>query len=661
MALWKANSGMIALIEGPNEPNNFWPRFNVHYKGKGWPEGLRLWQDDLYKTVRAEPALANVMVTSPTPIFDGPFEAAPITSFDLLALHPYAGGNMPSQSVPWGGSTIHKAIALLGPDTDMKPLVATECGYHNSIAGEKVLAGAQSGISEMAGGKYFPRHFAEYWNAGFVRTFVYEFIDEFNKPEDPEANFGLLRHDLSPKPAFTAVANMIAILSDSRWDRETTTRVRADAPARAIQIGIEGGAEVHHCVLSRADGGTDLLLWQEVSSFDLKTRKDLAPPAAPVTVRLGAPAAATLYRPLVGTEVQQKFETNAIFTLNVPDEVIILRLATPASPGRAPAAPTHVSVTTTATSATLSWHASAAPISAFVIHRLGRYVGTVSPAGDGSGSFTDSALIPGLGFLYTVRAVGPNGRLSAAVEVVARTPNNRPDLVVESIKWDPPNPKPGDEVHFLPTIANIGNAPTPAVTHGVAMEVDGKVVCWSDTSREPLAPGERRALRTNNGPKGKGTWQCTPGTFYIKAFVDDQNRIDESNKKNNSRREILSTGVGCDLVVDSVKAESPAKVGKPVVLIGTVKNIGTAPTPDGAWISCTFLNEEAGGKSSTLGYGGTARRLAPGEETEIRIEHPWVPIRNGDFQIVGVVDDVDRIAELEKKNNRSAPTSLEVE
>ena len=533
LAAWKANPGMLAMIEGPNEPNNFWTRANVRYKGEGWPKGCTLWQDDLYQAVRAEPALANVPVSSPTPIFDGPFILAPLNSFDYLALHPYAGGQMPSASIPWGGSTLRGAFALMGPDKDLKPLVATECGYHNCIASDRVIAGAQRGISETAGGRYFPRHFAEYWKAGFVRTFVYEFLDEFDRPDDPEAHFGLLRRDLTPKPSFTAVSNLISVLSESRWDRDALRWKRAEAPARACQLAIDGPASIHHTVLSRADGGVDVLLWQEVNSFDIKARKDLLPAPVPVTVRLTTAAAAVLYRPLGGIEIQQRWQPNTSFALDIPDEVVILRLATASPTGKPPAAPTDLTASTTAMSATLAWKSAGTPPAAFMVSRNGQYLATILPQPDGSASFNDNALIPGMGFPFAVRAVGANGLVSAAATVTARTPNQRPDLMVKSLVWEPAQPKPGDEVRFIATIANIGSAPTPAVVHGVAVSLDGKTICWSDTSREPLAPGAERVLKTNSGPAGKGTWTCTAGTFHVTATVDDVNRIDESNEQNN--------------------------------------------------------------------------------------------------------------------------------
>jgi hypothetical protein len=535
MAAWKTNPEIIDMIEGPNEPNNSWI-----YKDQGWPGAFSLWQKALYHAVHTDPILAKVPVTSPTPILEGSYEIAPLTSFDYRAIHPYAEGEMPSSAIAWGGKNMRRAFAIFGQGNDAKPLVATESGYHNGIATTHVIPGAQPGISERAGGRYFPRHFAEFWNAGFVRTFTYEFLDESLNPEDPEGNFGLLRHDLSPKPAFTAVANLISLLGESHWDRSLLRWVRDTAPDRAFPLAIEGPTNIHHALLSRADGSIDLLLWQEVASYDPRTRQDLNPSPEPVTVRLATPLAGTLYRPLAGIQPQQTWPARSALSVSVPDEVVILRLGPAPLTGAPPAAPVQLAATTTARSATLHWHSSGTPPVAFVVTRLGRYLATVLPASDGSANFTDDQLTPGIGFTYTIRAVGSSGLLSPPAAIVARTPNQLPDLVVESLAWNPPQPKPGDEVHFTFTIANIGSGPTPRVPHGVAILVNDRTVCWSDNSSDPLAPGAQRTLTTNNGPNGKPTWTCPGGTFQIKAVVDDADRIDESNKQNNSLVKILT-------------------------------------------------------------------------------------------------------------------------
>lgn len=329
------------------------------------------------------------------------------------------------------------------------------------------------------------------------------------------------------------MSNLITILGESKWNRAAQRWDRADAPARAFQFAVDGPADVHHTVLSRADGAVDLLLWQEVPSFDLKTRKDIANAPVPVTIRLRSPAGAALYRPLAGTEPQQRWNPSDSFTLVVPDEVVILRLSGVVPAGDVPAATSNLTASTTATSARLHWKSAGALPVAFIVSRNGQYLATVTPPSDGSASFAEDALIPGIGFPYTVCAVGRNGLLSAPATVVARTVNQRPDLVVQSLACEPAHPKPGDEVRFVMTIANIGVAPTPAVTHGVGVCVDGQIVCWSGSSSEPLAPGATRRLSTNSGPAGKSTWTCTVGSFQVVATVDDINRIDESNEQNN--------------------------------------------------------------------------------------------------------------------------------
>ncbi|HEY3330515.1 MAG TPA: CARDB domain-containing protein [Capsulimonadaceae bacterium] len=661
LALWKSTPGMIGMIEGPNEPNLFWKRFGTQYKGEGWPKGVKLWQNELYAAVKADPIMAAVPVSSPTPIFDGPLEAAPLTSFDYMALHPYAGGNMPSTSCQWGGSAIRAAVQLLGHDNDLKPIVATECGYHNCIAGDAVLAGTQPGISETAGGRYFTRHFAEYWNAGFARTYVYEFVDEKDRPTDPEAHFGLLRLDASPKPAYTAISNMIALLSEGKWDAASLQWTRKPSTtAVALRVGIDGPATVHHTLLSRADGAFDLLLWNEVSSFDLRSRKDLSPLPASVTLRLGSSMGATLYRPLAGTSIQQEWKPATAIALNVPDEVVIVRLSAPLLNGIAPAAPAALKSATTATSAMLQWGCTGRIPAAYVVKRLGRTIATITPTADGSGTFTDTALTPGMGYPYSVVAVASNGIVSAPALVTARTPNQRADLIVKSVAWTPAQPKAGDEVQFSAVIANVGSEASPAITHGVAFAVDGKTVNWSDTSKDPLAPGETRALAANNGPAAKGTWTCTDGTFQVVAKVDDVNRIDESNKQNNSSKAILSTGSGSDLLVVAVHVDGAAMVGQPVKLIGTVRNAGRQSTPDGVTISCTFIATDGSGKKGGVGYGVLHRILAAGESVDVPIERPWVPTAAGTYFIVGVADDIDRIAETNEANNTSPSITVEV-
>ena len=66
-------------------------------------------------------------------------------------------------------------------------------------------------MPEDVAGVYTPAGAARALPRGEKRVYTYELIDEFDDPglTNPEANFGLLRRDLSPKPAYTAMKNLL--------------------------------------------------------------------------------------------------------------------------------------------------------------------------------------------------------------------------------------------------------------------------------------------------------------------------------------------------------------------------------------------------------------------------------------------------------------------
>jgi hypothetical protein len=117
-----------------------------------------------------------------------------------------------------------------------------------------------------------------------------------------------------------------------------------------------------------------------------------------------------------------------------------------------------------------------------------------------------------------------------------------PDLVIDSLSWKPPAPHPGDGVTFTAVVRNQGTGPTPAgVIVGVGFFVDGlgNIASWSDTDTSSLGPGQSVTLTANGGPLAKNTWTATAGSHSVTAWVDDANRIPESNKQNNQRTATL--------------------------------------------------------------------------------------------------------------------------
>jgi hypothetical protein len=116
------------------------------------------------------------------------------------------------------------------------------------------------------------------------------------------------------------------------------------------------------------------------------------------------------------------------------------------------------------------------------------------------------------------------------------------DLIVTDITWTPANPVLGDSILLSATIKNQSEYPSQDVKHGVAFSVNGTVVAWSDTRLTLMAPGEELTLTASGGPNLlKGKWR--PGiakTFTVKAEVNDQHDVFESDYTNNSfQKEIV--------------------------------------------------------------------------------------------------------------------------
>ncbi len=226
-----------------------------------------------------------------------------------------------------------------------------------------------------------------------------------------------------------------------------------------------------------------------------------------------------------------------------------------------------------------------------------------------------------------------------------------PDLVVADIAWTPASPQTGNEVTFSAVVKNQGTAATPAGTiHGVLFTVNGTSVNWSDNRTASIAPGASVTITATGGPNAKSTWTAVAGTYTVRAFVDDINRITESNDNNNTLDESLTVGVLSkpDLVVTDI-SWSPASpsAGSPVIFSATVKNQGTAATPAGTATSVAFYVN--GVKvSSVLNY--TTSIAAGATATLTQNSGSWTAA-NGIHTVNAVVDETALISELDENNN----------
>ena len=212
------------------------------------------------------------------------------------------------------------AFDVYAPPFEPKPMAATETGYSTF----------NDGPSEAAHAKYLPRLFCEYFRKGVQRTFSYEFLDEWNKPEDREANFGLIRYDLSPKPAFEALRRLIRLVE------EPNARANFEPKPLPAEIEVKPAKEfnrvqyVHNIALQRTDGTFLILLWHEIALDDTSKkpwrRVPLAPPM-PLTVKLAQPAKhVEVFIPNDSDESVKKIENTDRIDLGVPDRVMVVRL-----------------------------------------------------------------------------------------------------------------------------------------------------------------------------------------------------------------------------------------------------------------------------------------------------------------------------------------------
>ena len=343
----------IDAVEGTNEPDLFWAGMKKTYKGMGWEQGQSgiikgaiAFQRDLYAAIKSDPATKNITVIGPSlGKFYGYDTKSPYGQKGELAnavdwgnFHPYPGGNAFNAPYPYAGLEKYywqanfpsinidehpMALDIFAGAFAPKPMCATETGYSTNTAG--------GGLSEAAHGKYMPRLFCEYFRRGIKRAYSYEFVDEFDNPDktNREAYFGLLRRDVTPKPAYTAVKNLITILQE-KGVKPTFAPSSLDFKLDVKPSGDFNKTEfVHHLLLQKSDGDFYLVLWHEITAEDtsVSPHKQLTVPELPATLTFTTPVRRVAY--FVPNDSDQPltlFKNQTIMNLKIPDRVVILQI-----------------------------------------------------------------------------------------------------------------------------------------------------------------------------------------------------------------------------------------------------------------------------------------------------------------------------------------------
>lgn len=287
-------------------------------------DAIRAQQVDIWNRVKNDPALASKLVIGPS-AGDGGDDwnwynrVGDLSAYlDRGNLHPYPGEDPPHMRLGRDFSTAMEWAKITFGD---KPVWATESGYWNKSPND-------SHVSEQAAGVYIPRMTMEYFRRGVPRTQLYELIDLNTNTVDVIHNYGLLRTDGTRKPAFTALANLLAIVKDTA------------SASGALGFGVVCTANCHspirHVLLRHSDGSYYLALWSESRVWN---DADTPQPAQGIDLNLAeSPARVDIYNTSSTAPFRSITDGSKKIATQVTDGVRLFKITPGAAPAPAPTA-----------------------------------------------------------------------------------------------------------------------------------------------------------------------------------------------------------------------------------------------------------------------------------------------------------------------------------
>jgi subtilase family serine protease len=160
-------------------------------------------------------------------------------------------------------------------------------------------------------------------------------------------------------------------------------------------------------------------------------------------------------------------------------------------------------------------------------------------------------------------------------------------------------------------------------------------------------------VTANFGPFGSKTWNAASGAHSLQAWVDDVNRMAETDENNNKL--IVPLSVGIDLTVTDIRwAPIGLSAGQPTTFSATVKNVGTVATPPGVIIGVAFAIDG----TLVTWSDNTTTSLAPGASVTVTANGGPVgslvwAAASGSHTLQAWVDDVNRMVDVNRSNNKT--------
>ena len=215
-----------------------------------------------------------------------------------------------------------------------------------------------------------------------------------------------------------------------------------------------------------------------------------------------------------------------------------------------------------------------------------------------------------------------NNEKSVTLSVLA------PDLVIQDITFSPVTPLPGDTVTFNVTIKNQGDI--GANRSYVQFYLDGSSMGYNDVPELDAGAAVTRSF----------TWTAQAGSHLVKAIVDMENQVAESNESNNVKTAGLPAP---DLVIDSI-TWSPVNPSEndTVTFYVTIKNL----TGSTAGPSSVYLDIDG----ASQGQADTPEIAAGAAATE---NFTWVA-SVGSHTIKAIADGSNQVFESNETNNEQA-------
>ena len=308
-------------IEGLNEPDfttRTYKSFTDDRKA-GTYAATRAFQEELYAAVKGDSKTKHLPVLSPAMGRSNRSQFLAPIPFDVAAMHRYAWEGKAAMEPGFG---LNAAIADMGALRGERPLWATESGYYNEPA-----AHARA-VPEDVAGVYMPRLVGEFFWRGVARTYLYELVDQGTDKTQREQNFGLLRHDMTEKPAYVALKNLIELVKEpARPKGQPFEPQPLDfqlAPPADVKLQPLG-----QNVLQKRDGTYVVLLWQQVSVFDAAAKTKIANPPIEQTFTTTQPFDVALHLPNESTAPAKQHRAVTSFKFEVPDRMLVITLTRP--------------------------------------------------------------------------------------------------------------------------------------------------------------------------------------------------------------------------------------------------------------------------------------------------------------------------------------------